>query len=329
MFTCSRFRGATVAGCAVLTLSCLCLPAQTEVTQPSPKELVRETIENEVASSTGPGSHFMFRDTKKTGHSTQTKLIVETREATAGLLVAQNGRPLTPGEQQAEEARLERYLRDPAELTRKRKQEKEDSEHTLRILKALPDAFLYEPDGMVNASPGIGRMGNQLVRLKFHPDPAYQPPTRVEQVLTGMQGNLLIDPKEKRLAQIDGTLEKEVGFGWGILGHLDRGGHFLVEQADVSNNQWELTRMELAFTGKILLVKKLNLHDSEEFSDFRPVPGDLTFAQGIELLKKEVAKMADAGGDGPKSQAANSSARRAPTHNREKDEADGKLCCER
>ncbi|MBV9180069.1 MAG: hypothetical protein JO356_02045, partial [Acidobacteria bacterium] len=201
--------------------------------------------------------------------------------------------------------------------------------HTLRILKALPEAFLYEPDGSVNASVGIGRMGDRLTRLKFHPNPAYQPPSHVEQVLTGLQGQLLIDPKEKRIAEIDGTLEKEVGFGWGILGHLDRGGHFLVDQADVGDNHWEVTRMELAFTGKILLVKKLNLHSSEQFSDFRVVPGNLTFAQGIELLKKEMARIASVRPEGHKTQESGSQARpQEQSSNAGKDEAE-EICCHR
>ena len=43
------------------------------------------------------------------------------------------------------------------------------------------------------AEPGLGKTGNPLVRLKFHPNPNYEPPTRVEQVLTGMQGVVLVD----------------------------------------------------------------------------------------------------------------------------------------
>jgi hypothetical protein len=330
MFAALQSRSAALTAGAILTLFSLYLPAKSEAPQQSPIELVREAANNEAASSTGPGLHFMFRDTKKGPQLSQTKLIVETREATAGMLIAQNGQPLSPGEQQAEEARLENYLHQPAELTKKRKQEKEDSERTLRILKALPDAFLYESIGTVNASPGIGHMGHPLVRLKFRPNPAYQPPTHVEQVLTGMRGELLIDPQEKRIAEIDGTLEKEVGFGWGILGHLDRGGHFLVDQADVGENQWEVTRMMLDFTGKILVVKHLSLHSNEEFSDFRVVPPDLTFAQGIELLKKEIAKNAAAGREGAKNLISTSQAR--PTEqsrNTGKDEAQEILCCNR
>lgn len=45
--------------------------------------------------------------------------------------------------------------------------------------------------------------------------------------------------------------------------------------------------MTLKFTGRILLVKSLNISSTEVFSGFRPVPSDLTFAQALELLKKE------------------------------------------
>ena len=279
---------AGISACLAFSLSL----AADESLRQTPVELVRQAVNNEVASDTGAGSHFMFRDTRTTARESQIKLVVETREATAGMLIAQDGHPLTPQQQRAEEARLENYIRHPDELTKKRKQEKEDGDRTLRILKALPDAFLYEPTGTVPASSDMGRLGHELVRLKFRPNPSYQPPSHVEQVLTAMKGNLLIDEQEKRIALMDGTLEKEVGFGWGILGHLDPGGHFVVQQADVANGRWEVTRMELAFTGKILLVKKLNLHSSDVFSDFHIVPSTLTFAEGVELLKKEMAKPA-------------------------------------
>jgi hypothetical protein len=260
----------------------------------SPAELVRQAANNEVAANSESGRHFMFKDQKQTTHLTQVKLLVETKDATAGMLVSQDGHPLNAQQREQEEARLANYVRNPEELNKKRKQEKEDAEHSQRILKALPDAFLYEPDGTERGTDTVGHVGDELVRLKFRPNPTYDPPSRVEQVLTGMEGHLLIDATAKRVAEIDATLQKDVGFGWGILGHLDRGGRFLVQQADVGDKQWEVTRMELLFTGKILFVKKLSIRSSDIFSDFHPVPSDLTFAQGVELLKKEATQV-DAG----------------------------------
>lgn len=255
-------------------------------------DLVRQTVENELKSNNG-AAKFMFRDQKETLHGSQTKLIVETTEATAGMLLAIDGKPLTLEQRQAEEGRLERLARDREELRKKQKTEKEDADRTMRMVKALPEAFLYERDGVEMGRLGIGAPGDELVRLRFRPNPEYDPPSRTEQVLAGMQGYILIDAGKHRVAKIDGTLVKDVAFGWGILGHLDKGGRFVVEQGQVGDGDWEITRMNLAFTGRIFLFKSLNIKTNEAFTDFRAVPPNLTFAQGVELLKKQSAELAE------------------------------------
>lgn len=271
------------------TICAICVPATSseELTGGPLTEIVRHAVDQEIASNQNTGTRFRFKDERSTPQLSQTKLMVETIDATAGLLVMQNGQPLTPQQRRDEEARLANYVQSPRELRRKKKQEKEDTEHTERILKALPDAFLYERAGTERGRNGLGAPGDELVRLNFRPNPSYDPPSHVEQVLTGMSGHLLIDIAQNRIAEIDGTLSREVAFGWGILGHLDPGGRFLVQQADIGGHQWEVTRMQLSFTGKALFVKKIAIHSSDTFSDFHPVPGNLTFAQGVELLKKE------------------------------------------
>jgi len=258
----------------------------------SPTELVRQTVSNEIRSN-NDGAKFIFRDYRETPRGSQTKLIAETRDGTAGLLVAVDGKPLTPEERQAEEARLDGLVQNPAELRKKQKAEREDTDRTTRIMKALPEAFLYWPDGPETGSEGVGKPGDELLRLSFRPNPKYNPPTHTEQVLTAMSGYILIDTNLHRIAKIDGTLFKEVGFGWGILGHLDKGGRFVVQQGTVGDDRWEVTRMDLSFTGKELFFKKLVIKSKETFTDFHPAPPDLTFAQAVELLKKQQAELAE------------------------------------
>ena len=257
----------------------------------SPVDLVRRTVQAEIAAGNGD-TKAIFKDRKETDHGSQTKLIVETREGTAGMTVAINDKWLTLEQRRAEETRLFGLASNPQALKKKQRSENEDVERTARIMKALPDAFLYESDGTAIGTQEIGKPSDQLVRLKFRPNPKYSPPSHVEQVLTGMQGYLLIDAEQHRIAKIDGTLSKEVGFGWGILGHLDPGGHFLVEQAEVVQGDWEPTRMSLSFTGRVLLFKSLNFKSDEVFSNFRPAPSNLSFAQAVELLKQQEAELA-------------------------------------
>jgi hypothetical protein len=253
----------------------------------SAEELVRRTVQNELKASQDSSVNHMFLSHKTTLKGSQIRLYCQTRDATAGITLENDGKPLTVEQQQQEQARLESLVHNPEELKKKREQEKADAERASRIVRAMPGAFLFEYDGTEPGRMGIGKPGDELVRLKFRPNPHYDPPTHVEQVLVGMEGTLLIDANQYRIAQIDGTLFREVSFGWGILGHLDKGGKFLVEQADLGDGSWDATRMKLSFTGRILFFKRLDIKSDEILSDYRRVPSNLTFAQGVALLRQE------------------------------------------
>jgi len=80
------------------------------------------------------------------------------------------------------------------------------------LLKMLPEAFLFTKDG---------RMGNSI-RLKFWPDPKYMPSSNEAKVFHRMEGVLLVDAKQTRLAKLSGELISDIDFGFGILGKLQK-----------------------------------------------------------------------------------------------------------
>src|SRR5579862_6102868 len=298
-----KTRTATVAGwcsAAVLLLAgSLCWAQGQTAPQISADELVRQTVAHEIATNNNSAIKHMFRSLKQTPRGTQTHLYIETNDAMAGMLIAQNGQPLSPEQQKAENDHLAWLVNNPDQLRKKRAREKEDADRTLRMVKALPNAFRYEYDGTQPGEANMGKLGDELVRLKFTPNPGYSPPSHEEQVFAGMEGYLLIDINEKRIAKIDGTLFRQVSFGWGIIGHLDRGGYFRVQQADVGQDAWEITAMALKMTGKILMFKSISINSDEVLSDFQRVPEDLPFAKGVELLKAEREKLAYASSSAP------------------------------
>lgn len=280
---------------AALLVATSALPAQeAKAPELAPGDLVRLSVANEVAAANQRDVLHMFRSRKQTPKGSQTRLYVETTDALAAMLVALNDQPLNAQQQQAEADHLAWLMNTPEQLHKKRAREKEDEERTLRIVKALPDAFVYEYAGSESSAAGLGEAGDHLAKLNFKPNPAYSPPSRVEQVLAGMQGYLLVDTKVRRLAKIDGALFREVSFGWGIIGHLDQGGHFIVQQADLGlgDGAWGITEINLNVTGRLLLFKSLRMVTDEVLSDFRKMPENLTFAQAVEMLKTEQEKLA-------------------------------------
>jgi hypothetical protein len=257
-------------------------------------DLVAKCIQHELDHTDDP-TKYMFLMRRKTTHILETKLMVQTNEAVAGRVLSYNDQPMTDAGRKNEDARVDRFVKNPDELRKKQREEHDNRERLNRVLRAMPDALLYEYDGFEPASGGLGHKGDDLLRVKFRPNPDYNPPTRVEQLLTGMAGTILLDPQRQRLARIDGTLQRDVAFGWGILGHLDKGGRILLEQGDLPDGNWVLSHFFMRFTGKLLFFKNLDVNTTETSWDFHRVPDDLSFEQGLALLKKQEAEIAKSG----------------------------------
>lgn len=211
---------------------------------------------------------------------TTTKAICETKDGSVARLVALNNRPLTPAEEQREESRLDGLLSDPP-LQRHRKQSEDaDTERVLKILRALPHAFLYRPEGTVPGPAGT------LEHFSFQPNPRFDPPNLETLALTAMEGELWIDPAQGRITRLEGHLIQDVNFGWGILGQLNKGGWIRVEQANVGGGQWRITHFQLEMTGRVVLKNKVFRSDQWQ-TQYSPVPTGLTYEQAIRMLRAD------------------------------------------
>jgi hypothetical protein len=260
-------------------------PASQFPAVPAP-EIVKTCLQHELDLAQAP-LKYMFLMRRKTAHVMETKLMVQTNEAIAGRVISYGDQPMTEEGRKNEDARVDRFVKNPEEMRKKQREEHDNRERLNRVLRAMPEALLYEYDGFEPGASGLGRKGEELVRVKFRPNPKYDPPTRVEQLLTAMEGTILLDPQRQRLARIDGALQNDVAFGWGILGHLDKGGRILMEQGELADGNWALRHFMMRFTGKVLFFKSIDVNTTETSWDFHRVADDLSFAQGVELLKKQ------------------------------------------
>lgn len=284
-----RHLSRTVAGAAALLLISALSFAQQKADL-DPQELVRRAAKNEIKAN-NVHQYFMYRDrTESKGHSV-TREVIETPQGGLSSTIAINGQPLTPEQRAKENQKLEKFANDPEARRKKQESSKEDDQRDELMLTSLPDAFLYTYAG---TQPGPN--GDELVHLTFKPNPNFNPPNHETRVYQGMQGDMLIDRQAARIAKIDGTLFKDVDFGWGILGRLYKGGKFYIEQRDVGGGRWETVRQILDFSGKILMVKPLIISSAETATDFRPVPSNLTVAQALDLLHKSDETVAQNGG---------------------------------
>lgn len=269
----SRIRALAIAQ---LLLGAFALIGAASAQQTPPRELVRAAIQNQMNDDAH--SHlFSWKERKYRGRSTQVEYLVNTPKGIVSRIVLIDSKPLNPQQRQAEDERVRKVL-DPAQMRRKQKEQQQDEERTRKMLSVLPDAFDF-----VYLGSDTAPNGHTLVRLKFSPSPSFNPPSRESSVFTGMSGEMVVDETARRLAKIDGTLFKDVNFGWGILGRLYKGGRFYIEQSEVTPSHWEIAKMVLHFDGKALLFKSIHIDENEADWDFQPV-APMSVEQALDFL---------------------------------------------
>jgi hypothetical protein len=252
----------------------------------SPQALVRKVVANELKMM-DPLGHYMYRVYRATPHGSQTKEVIETKQWLIGRVVEINGKPLTPGQRRKEDQRLEGLLENRSELAREQKKQREDERLVRMLIRSLPDAFFYEYAGEQQ-----GPRRDSLVQLRFYPDPNFRPPSLKLRVLEGMKGTMLVNTSANRIVRLDAGLYRNIGFGWGLLAHLNQGGSFQLEQRSLDRNQWYISEVVIHFTGSVVLFKKIDINKAIRVSDFHRMPDDLTLKQGVELLKKQAEVVA-------------------------------------
>lgn len=269
------FKAAVVASLLLITSPAV---AQTQSPGISLADLVRRSVAHEIVAANA-GGHYMYRLRKETPRESETRDMIETRDWLIGRVVLKDGRPLSSAQRQAEDERLRRLITNRRALEEFQQDQHHDETRVRRMMRALPDAFLYEYKGrdqdVCCQTP---------VRLAFRPNPDFRPSSRELQVLQGMEGTMVIDPVAERLVRVDAKLVRDVDFGWGILGRLYRGGSFLLQQQDVGTGRWAITELAVHFTGKLLLFKSLNIDSVSKASDFRRMADNLTLPEGLKLL---------------------------------------------
>lgn len=248
-----------------------------DLTPAQGQALVETALANELRAAQD-GSHLMrYRLRKTSPRLTTTKDICETKDGDVARLVSINDRPLSDAEEQQEVARLQELLGDPGKQRRRKQAEDTDSGRALKVLRALPEAFNYQYEGAAEGAEG------KVEKFSFRPRRGFSPPDLETQVLTAMAGEISIDPAHQRVVRLEGHVQQDVDFGWGILGRLNHGGWIVIEQADVGEGQWRIVHFQMAMSGRVFF-KSRTFDTMEEESQFVPLPAGEDYRAAIHTL---------------------------------------------
>ena len=249
-----------------------CLWAQ----QPEPaQQLVREVVYNELHDHDTHG-YWRYWIEQRAQNATLLQDQVETTEGPIARLVEANGRPLDTHSREAEQTRLQQLVSSPLERASHRRAYSEDEKRIGTIFAQLPDAFLFESLGEDNGCR----------HLRFRPNPAFQAHTIQSRIFHAMSGELWLDTRVKRLMRLEGKLDADLDFGFGLLGHIEKGSWFQMQRVQVSATEWKTEQLEIHISGRAMLFSTIDRNTSELRGGFSSVPAGLDLAGGMRLLEQ-------------------------------------------
>jgi hypothetical protein len=242
-----------------------------------PQELVRQAVANELALPF-LAENCTYQYHRELAGKHETLLMIKSSE---GLLVGKVVRvgdvPVSADQARKEDDQLRHLLKDPSAQQQQRRRQQRFAHYIRELIQALPQAFRYTETGTEVAADG-----GHLIHLDFQPAPDYHPPSAELEVLQGLSGGMVIHDQKKRIMRLEAHLFREIDFGWGILIEVNKGGNLLLERAPASPPGSDVRVFSLNIDGRILLLKKLEIHWS--FDHFAHLPRALDLAAAVNLL---------------------------------------------
>jgi hypothetical protein len=255
-------------------------PAMAAVATQPAHDLVRDVVYNELQDRED-ASFWEYRIVRTTGQTVLVSEQIETARGPIRRLLSRDGRPLDSVQEREENARLAELLKNASDQARVQQQYEQDEARISRLIALMPEAFLYEYD--------TSQSGNVL-RLKFVPNPSFKPPTFEARIFHALSGTLTVNKRQKRLVHLEGRIAERVDFGWGLLGHVEKGGNFEIERTPVSATHWKTALIDVHIEGKAVFFKTIDHDEHEARSGFKRVPSDITLPQAKAMLDRLAAE---------------------------------------
>lgn len=263
---------------ALLLLSPFAAVAQSATAPVPDAAMVQRALSTELRNARDTEHPMRYRLRRSTPRLTSTKEMFETKDGAVARLVEINDKPLSKVDEKKEQARLIALLSHPDNQLHRKQGQDSDTRRVLKVLHVLPDAFIYQYAGTAIGPSGI------VEKFTFKPNRAFDSDDLETLPLTEMTGEIWIDAAQERVTRLEGHLQDDVDFGWGILGRIYKGGWIVIEQTEVSPKQWRIVRIQLKMNGRMLFANK-TFDTLQEQTDFSPVPAGLSYGQAIQMLR--------------------------------------------
>jgi hypothetical protein len=256
-------------------LTVLWVPPAHAAQPQSADDIVRTVVRNELDGDANDHSTWMYRDAYQSPEKNIVKIVVETHQGNLSEIVEDSGHPPSAEEHRSDLNHIREILSDPGLRARQKRAEEHDGQQARDMMNMLPNAFIWQ----------ITARGDGDVTLSFRPNPRFSPDSMNGKVLASMSGTLVVDEHEMRLKKLAGRLDRDVVFGWGLLGRIDAGGTFHIVREEVGPGSWQITETHVHISGHALFFKTIGDQEDEITSDYHRTPEGADLNKAAQMLE--------------------------------------------
>lgn len=182
-------------------------------------------------------------------------------------LIARDGHPLSAAEAEEQEQKYQREVskrQHESERERRKRMDKynEDRNRDHALLMELCDAFDYSVTGEQMLD------GRSVWVLHGTPKPNYVPKSREAKVLAGMDVTFWIDKKTYQWPRIEAEVKTPV-YLYGMIGKVNTGTKFLLEQEPVSSSLWLPKHFKMQVNATALGFFNQDSSSDETYTNYR------------------------------------------------------------
>ena len=196
-------------------------------------------------------------------------------------LISENGKPLDPERQKKEDEKLRKSIEarrsETPEQRRKRTAEEEkERKRNREFTQEIPVAFHLKLAGSEAIS------GRDCWVVEGTPKAGYKPRNKTTRIFPHIKGRLWIDKQDYNLVR--GQAEVIETVSWGLfLARIYAGTKVMFEQTRVNDEVWLPRRIYAQATGRLGLIKKLNLDMDIRYQDYRKFQAESRIVNTAEL----------------------------------------------
>ena len=186
-------------------------------------------------------------------------------------LIAKNGQPLSPSEQEKETRDIEKQVKkiedNLAKEARNERKEagrpgEDDEGRRPSIVK------LFKGSRLLNPRRERFRERDVIV-FDFEPNPEAKDEKGISKFGSKQQGAIWIDPHDKQVVRVESRIIEALKVGGGLVASLREGSTFVMEQTRINNEIWLPAQMDINVGVRVFLVAGFNFNIAVRYGDYK------------------------------------------------------------